>query len=181
MLPPGDGTSVARYPGVARTRRVSRLELEEDPAFQQWQWRAATVLWMALLAVMGATALGAFGNGPLARRTAGEAGSPFWVEYEGVIRHGASTHLVVNARPQPDGEVRFTIGRAALEDFQIERITPEPLSTSPGDDGIEYRFRTHGAGVSRIVLSLKPRALWRVESDITSPAGTLSLSHFILP
>jgi hypothetical protein len=157
------------------------LEVGEDLAFQRWQWRAAQILWAALLAVMAATVLGVFGGGPLSRARAGDAGAPLFVDYERLARFGASMRLVVHARPQPDGDIRFTIDRSILDAFVILHVTPPPASTVVAGSGVEYRFRTGTNGPAAVIVEVQPATRWGVEGAIASPDASVRLRSFIFP
>jgi hypothetical protein len=165
---------------MAEVKRFGTLELEEDLAFQRRQWRAAQVLWLVLVATMVATALGVFGNGLLSQARVGPAHG-LHVEYERIVRFGASVRLVVRATPRPDGAVRFTIDRSLLEAFRVQDITPQPSETALVDGGVEYRFRASTSAPSVVVFEMQPAARWSVQGWIRSPDGALRLRQFILP
>jgi len=166
---------------MAEVRRAGTLELQEDTSFQFWQWRAAQALWLVLLGIMLATALGAFGSGPLSRARAAAPGGALAVEYERVARFGASIRLVVHARPQPDGAVRFTVGRALLDGMRVQHVTPAPAATSIVDDGVEYRFEMGEPRIATVLFELQPATRWTVEGEIRSRDGAVQLQQLILP
>lgn len=166
---------------MSRTSRVGSLEVEQDLAFQSWQWRASQALWFLLLAVILAAALGVFGGGPLSHAEAGSVTGQLWAEYERVVRFGASVRLIVHARPQPDADIRFTLGHSLVRAFRIERITPSPSSTALADNGVEYRFPAEGTGTGMVIFELQPEVRWRVDGRIASPDDTLQLQLFVLP
>lgn len=166
---------------MAEVKRFGTLELEEDLSFQRRQWRASQVLWMVLVGTMIATALGVFGNGPLSSARAGAPDGPLRVEYERVVRFGASVRLVVRARPRPDGAVQFTIDQSLLQAFRVQDVTPPPSATALGDGSVEYRFQANTSAPSTIVFEMQPAALWSVHGQIRSPDGAVQLRQFILP
>lgn len=166
---------------MAEVKRSGTLELDEDLVFQRRQWRASQILWMVLVGTMIATALGLFGNGPLSRARAGAPDGLLQVEYERVVRFGASVRLVVRARPRPDGAVQFTIDQSLLDAFRVQDVTPQPSAAALVDGGVEYRFQANTSAPPVIVFEMQPAALWSVQGEIRSPAGAVQLRQFILP
>jgi hypothetical protein len=166
---------------MAEVKRFRTLELEEDLPFQKRQWRASQMLWLVLVAIMAATALGVFGNGPLSRARAEDPDGPLQVEYERVARFGASVRLVVRARPRADGTVQFRIDRSLLHAFRVQDVTPTPSAAALVDGGVEYRFQANTSGTSAIVFEMQPAAHWSVQGWIRSPDGAVRLRQFILP
>jgi hypothetical protein len=166
---------------MAEVTRPDGLELDEDLPFQKRQWRASRMLWLVLVALMAATALGVFGNGPLSRAEAGDPDGPLHVEYERVARFGASVRLVVRTRPQADGTVQFRIDRSLLDAFRVQDVTPPPSAAALADDGVESRFQAHTPRTLAIVFEMQPAARWSVQGRIQSPDGAVRLRQFILP
>jgi hypothetical protein len=161
--------------------RDAALELEEDLSFEQSEWRRARLLWFILLAVMGATGLGLFGNGFLSQTRAGDLAGPLWVEYSRVARFGSPVRLEVHARSQPDGSVQFTVGGSLLQALQIEQVTPPPSSARIVEEGVEYRFEAGTSGTGRVIFEMQPAARWNVDGEIRSPDATVRLRQFVLP
>jgi hypothetical protein len=166
---------------MPEVKRFGTLELAEDLAFQQRQWRASQMLWLLLVATMIATVLGVFGNGVLSRARAGAAQGSLQVEYERIVRFGASVRLVVHADPRPDGSVQFTIDRSLLDAFRVQDVTPQPSAAALVDGGVEYRFEANTSAPSAIVFEMQPAARWSVQGWIRSPGGAVRLRQFILP
>jgi hypothetical protein len=166
---------------MAQVRRVGSLEVEEDLDFQSRQWPASRALWAVLLALMLATVLGVFGSDPLSRQHAGAPDAPLRVEYERVARFGSSVRLVVHARPQPDGDVRFALARSLLDAFRVRHVTPAPSSSAIVERGVEYRFRAGRSGTATVIFEMQPAIRWSVHGQIESPDGAVHFSQFILP
>lgn len=159
------------------------LELEEDLEFHARQWRVSQALWVFLLALMAATATGLFGNGLLSRGTAGHTGGPLRIEYDRVARFGLPLRLVVHARPSTESgrTISFTIDRAYLDGFSIQRITPEPASASIVDAGVQYVFETQSPGAAAVVFDMQPATRWKVSGRIRSGEAAVALTQLILP
>ena len=166
---------------MARPKRFASLELEDDIGFNEWQWRVSTALFWLLVAIIVAASVGVFGSGPLSRARAGEVGGPLWVEYDRLVRFGATARMTVHTRPQPDGTIRLTVGHPLLHTFRVEQITPAPERTTVTVDGIEYSIRADAAANATVTFDLQPIRRWRTHGDIRSPDAAVRVRQFVLP
>lgn len=157
------------------------LQLPDNPHHHEWEWRLARFMEMLLPALMVATALGAFGHGPLSRAHAGEPGAPLWVEYDRIARFGASVRLLVHAQPGTGDVIELTLDRPLLEAFAIRNITPAPASTGLAADGVTYRFAARAPQTAPVIFELQPARRWRVHGHIRSPAAAVRVAQLILP
>jgi hypothetical protein len=156
------------------------LQLEHDQRFHEREWRAGTVTWFLLLALIVATLLGAFGDGWLSRARAGDPESALSVEYERIARFGSAQRLVVHARPGPDGMVRLRMGPSLVDAFHVVRITPEPAAAALAADGLDYRFPSQGTG-QPIVFDLESTRTWFVAITVQTDEAALRCAQFIFP
>jgi hypothetical protein len=113
------------------------LEVSEDPGFSAKVWRIERLAWAAMALTIIAALAGAFGEGPLSRREAGEPGSAIRLEYERFVRNQAPVHLRMRLGPgvaDADGRVRLWVSRGYLDAFKLEQVTPAPewVETAPG-------------------------------------------------
>jgi hypothetical protein len=166
---------------MARTKLIGTLELEEDLQFQQWQWRIASALWLSLVALMIAAALGLFGGGVLSRARGGVPDGPLWAEYERVARFGATAPLTVHARTGADGSIRITFDSALLRAFRVRDVTPPPAAAVIVTDGVEYRYQAPGQGVAVLAFELDPAERGLVRGEIRSAGTSVRLTQLILP
>jgi hypothetical protein len=166
---------------MARTKLTGTLELEEDLQFQQWQWRIASALWLSLVVLMIATALGLFGGGLLSRARGGVPGGPLWAEYERVTRFGATAPLTVYARTGADGTIRITFDSELLQAFRVRDVTPPPDAAVMVTNGVEYRYQAPGTGVAVVAFELDPVERGLIRGEIRSPASSVRLTQLILP
>ena len=157
-----------------------RRPVEEDLEFERAQWRFTRVLWYALLALMAATLLGVFGNGPVSSAEVGSREAALRIQYERFGRLGAAMRTTVHLQPAADGSASFTIDRPYLDAIRIVAITPEPESAALSPDGIRYRF-TGLAAPAVVTLDFEPVQPWRVRGRFTRDATEHSVSHFIYP
>lgn len=162
-------------------KRVSSLQIEEDLGFHETSWRVARVTLTLLIAVMLATAIGAFGGGPLSHARALDSTGANRVEFERLLRFGASTRLRIHLGPARDGVATFTLDRVFVEAYQILRITPEPESASLIQEGVAYRFAVEPGSDAEVLLELQPARRWLVRGTIRAGDAPLTLTQFVFP
>ncbi|MCM8748094.1 hypothetical protein NET02_02945 [Thermomicrobiaceae bacterium CFH 74404] len=121
-------------------RRVGDLEIEEDLEFQRAMWRVQKIGWVVIGIIVVAALLGLFGNGPLSRAVAGQAGLRFRVEYERFARYKAPMSMTIRIEPgvAQQGRVRVWVAREYLEAIAIQQIVPEPVEVLSQEDGTTY-------------------------------------------
>jgi hypothetical protein len=68
------------------------LQIDDDPAFQKKEWRVQRIGIALLALLVAAAAAGLTGmGGPLNDAEAGRRGDPVFVEFERVVRQGATS------------------------------------------------------------------------------------------
>ncbi len=157
------------------------LELEEDLRFQQGEWHAARVLWVVLILLMAATALGLFGNGPLSRARAQAPAGGLWVEYPRFARFGTSERFEVHTRPGPDGLARVSMSRSLLDRLLVVHITPRPRSATVTAEGVEYQFDVQPAPDTPIVFEVQSSRAWVARGRIRSGRDAVQIEELIYP
>jgi hypothetical protein len=162
-------------------KRLGSLDILEDLEFHDASWRVARITMGVLLALMLATALGAFGSGPLSHARAGNPAEGPRVEYERLLRFGASTRLRIQLGAAQDSTAVVALDRAFLDAFQIRAVTPEPQSTRLGHDGVVYEFAVEPGSNSRVLLELQPARRWAIRSTLHAGQTPLTLTQFVYP
>lgn len=151
--------------------------------FQRAMWTGQKVGWIVLALLLLLALLGLFSVGPFSSATAVSAGGDLTVDYQRLERSGASSSLRLSVADGPaDGEIRVRIGSEFVKAFTIEGITPDPLQTSTGRDGIDLVYPVPSAYPAIIYLSLRPRQTGLVKSSIAlNDAESVRLSQFVYP
>ena len=160
---------------------TSRLSIEEDLAFERAEARVARVLWVLLLAVMAATLLGLFGNGPLSATQVTDEAAGLRVEYDRFGRLGAAMRTTVQLETSPDGRASFTLDRPYLDAVRIVAIHPEPDASAPMASEVRYAFSGLPAPPATITIDFEPRTFGRIRAQIGTDSGHLSFIHVIYP
>lgn len=157
------------------------LQLDEDLRFEKKQWMFVRITWWVLLLVMAATALGAFGKGPISSNQLTTDEGALAAEYGRFGRYGSSMRLSIKAVPEPDGAVRITLNEQLIESFRVRAITPNPIAARSTSGGVEYEFAAAGSGRVHVLFELQPARRWLVNGSIRSRSGTLQFWQFIYP
>lgn len=161
--------------------RTGDLEIDVDAPFTRFMWRLQRAGWLALSAVIVAGALGVFGDGVLARRTAEAGGGALRVEYERFVRRLGPTEIRIRARAS-GGTLRVWIDREYLESFELRAITPQPVEQRVGAARCELDFElAEGADVGEFVLDLEPRGAGSLAGRIGCGSAEIAIEQFAYP
>jgi hypothetical protein len=125
---------------VAKTTRVGSLEVGQDLAFQQREWKVQRAAWVVALLILVAGFAGLLGGGPLSQTEA--SSGPLALEYDRFARQRSPAALTIRVDPgvAVDGEIPIWLDRAFLEKVDVEHIMPEPTTMEVGSDRVIYRF-----------------------------------------
>lgn len=158
---PFDRGTVPHGKTLTQSRETETIELEQDLDFQRKSWTVQRVSWVLMLLIVVAALLGAFGDGPLSKVTAGDA-QTLSVEYDRFLRVGTSAKLSVTlgtSAPESPSAALW-LDRDWLSGNEVKSIVPEPDSTTVAADRVTYYFSTEPGGIpSKIEFDLKTKAL----------------------
>ena len=185
-LPPDpEGTRVLPRIMIGYAPRMARdLEVEQDLVFQRREWLVQRVAWavLALLLLLGFG--GAFGDGPLARRTLRSPDGRLVATVARFERHRSPSAVVLRVRPeQGEGTVAVWMSREFAEHQHFETIHPEPESVTVGQDRMVYEFNVGGADdVVEIAFDSLPEGIGgkRVRLGLVD-GPTLAFGQFVFP
>jgi hypothetical protein len=132
-----------------------KLEIDDDPKFENKEWKVAEVLWGILLVTLVLALAGLFGSGPISEAWAEENGVE--LSYRRYLRFSAPSILRVKFSPS-GSETQISFPSAYLDQLKIEDITPRPKSEF--DDGESYTFIFDTAGKEKdfsVKINFEPR------------------------
>jgi hypothetical protein len=168
---------------VPEIGKVGDLEIDQDLDFQQKEWSVERWGWvlMALLAIAGL--LGLFGQGPLSRKSA--ANGPVKVEYGRFERLLAPVewNLELDQQMLKNGEARVRVDKSLLNQYNIQRIEPQPESEEVAPDHVIFVFQVPqgGKGIT-INFNLQPIKLGPASGQVGQENGPmLPVNQFIYP
>jgi hypothetical protein len=155
------------------------LQLAQDAAFQQREWRLQRVGWWGLGVFVAAAVAGLFGGGPLSRAHAATADARLAVDYQRFLRSGAAMRLTITLQPASPAPVTVRLPRNYVDGIRLERVTPEPASVSLRDDVVELTFAGAAGDRLAIIIDAEPRGPGRLHGRIDTDRGSLSFWHFV--
>ncbi len=149
-------------------RHVGDLDLDQDLAFEERQWKIQRVGWVVMALIVVAALLGVFGSGPLSAATVGDEAS-LALQYQRFVRHQGQGELVVRVAPNEtvEGRVEFWLTTEFLGEIDLQGISPEPDEVrSAGDRQIFVFLVNDPAGPLEVTISYFPNGLGRVSGGI---------------
>lgn len=161
-----------RYPG---------LEINEDLRQERREWIVQRLVWPLLYLLLGAIALGLFGDGPLSKTVEGAEGAPLRIEYERFMRHRSPDTLRVTALPAGD-RLAVSIDRRYLQRIAIDQIEPLPERVIAGADATRFIFQAGSPQALEVLFTIRPDRVGGAEGWIAANGGQpLHFSQFVYP
>jgi hypothetical protein len=152
------------------------IEMDEALGFHQKGWTVQRIGWTCFVLVIILASLGMFGNGILSHRKTETGGN--MVEYEryGRFENNTSLHFLAN---NENGQAVVYIPQQYLQDFELERITPEPDQQMVINGYYVYSFRADAP--VHILLRGMPKKRGSIEAVVRINNTPFTLSQFIFP
>ena len=122
-------------------QRIGDLDIDQDLAFQQKQWRVQRGAWLAGVLVLLLALSGLFGGGPLANASVSDTTNALTVDHERIERRHSPSTLSLNVVPagtQPT--LQLWVNASFLNDVEITNIQPEPSGMVPDGDRTILEF-----------------------------------------
>lgn len=139
-------------------KQVGTLQIDQDLPYQQKFWVIQLAGWIVFLMLLLAAALGlAGGAGPLNQSSVDNG--QIEVKYQPFARRVAPTDIDVTLKSLAGSTAQLMVQRDFLNEYQIQKITPEPSSVKAGDDMLIYEFSVpEGATSLGVSFALEPDA-----------------------
>lgn len=126
---------------MAEIQRVGDLELDQDLAYQQREWRAQRIGWAVLGLLIVAASLGLMGPGLFNKATLQGDGVQLEIPRTQRYWAPAQVQFVLSADASAGEHVRLWLSQGFLGSVQVQQITPQPESVTATADGQTYLFR----------------------------------------
>lgn len=121
----------------------NELEIAQDLPFEKRSWLMQRIAWIAGALVLIAALLGVFGNGPLSRTEKSSQDGALRLEYQRIVRFQAPCELRIHIADSQSNDKAFQlwVSSECFENTLLNRITPEPQSSTLKPDGIIHEFK----------------------------------------
>lgn len=165
--------------------RVGELEVNQDLAFEEREWRMERAGRALVILVMLVALGGLFGNGPLSWTTVTTPDGALRVSYERFGRRGGPQELTLRAtaRAGRSGSWQVEVSRDYLASLQVSAITPEPDAVETVEGAVRYRFAQAAPGADlEVVLAVTPRLVWSQRGEVRLAGGQpATVTQFFFP
>lgn len=165
--------------------RIGDLELNEDISFQEREWTAERIGWVALFVLLALAVLGLFGNGPISWTSATSDSGALEVSFERFGRRGGTQSVTLRAEASAasEGAWEIDISSDYLGAVRVDAMTPQPDSVAAVPGGSRYTFLQASDGADlEVEFSLTPTSLWGASGDIGLVEGDpVTVRHFFFP
>jgi hypothetical protein len=154
------------------------LELEMSDAFAARERLIHRIALAAMMLIIVAGLLGAFGFGPLSVAT--RTGSDYRLTYDRLARNGAPFAIEVQTTTGRRSQV--WIDRWLLDATRLERVVPEPSEERPHAGGVTFVFAEPAGAPPHVTFHFVGDAVGAVRGRVgRSPTDAVGLSVFFYP
>ncbi len=170
---------------MTEPKRIGDLEIYQDLAFQEREWKVQRIGWAIMLLVILLALLGLFGTGPISTGSAEGGDGAISAGYERFIRHDGRTTLTleVDGDQAANNEVRLWVSQDYLDAMEIQQISPQPSEAIAAGDRVIYVFPIDDpSSTLSVSFSLRPQDMGRITGEAGVPDGpSLSFSNLSYP
>ena len=134
----------------------NKVAVGENLEFQRKWWRFEKVIWAFFLLILIADVLGLFGRGWLAKAVKSDE-STVTLEYERFARASTPSIMTFHFGPNAihDGRIQLYVSQSVIKKLGAQRVSPQPISSTLGNDGITYTFVASGLPAT-VEIELQP-------------------------
>ena len=120
-----------------------------------------------MVAFVGSALAGLMGRGPYSHDTVAPPGAGMAVDFEPVARAQTPTQITFHIRNETDAtEMRLFVSTTVVEPMGLERVIPQPLSSSPVQGGLQLTFLVPpGARDAHVRLVVQPSGIGPITLD----------------
>lgn len=159
------------------------LDVRQDDAFQQKEWRVQRVGWSLMALFVLAGLLGVFGVGPLTSATTSSADGVVTVEHDRVARLEADNSLTLTfgADAIEDGMITVEVTGTWPAGVDLQGVTPEPAEQRALPDGVVWEIPVERPGEIDVTLTFRAQELGTIGADVTVGDETATFTQLVLP
>jgi len=162
-----------------------RLELHQDEAFQNREWRLQRLAWVVWGVILVAALAGVLGPGPLSRTETTSPDGQVTVAYDRFVHyhHPEKLQVTLSTPDTSDEDLRLQLSQSLIDRVAIRRIEPEPVERQLVSDGAVYVFRREpGAQRTKIIFYLEFDKIGDGAGNLRLTGGDpVELRQFVYP
>lgn len=170
---------------MAGPKRVGSLEVAQDLAFQQRQWKAECIGWAFMLLIALLVLIGLFGNGPLSSASVEAPDGDLSAAYGRFARQEAPSTLTfqVVGSQATNNEIELWVSQDYLESVEVQRISPQPTEVRGGENRMIYVFAIDDPSATlQVTFSLEPQEMGRLSGEVGVAGGpTVTFNQISYP
>lgn len=170
---------------MASLQRVGDLEIPQDMAFQEREWIAQRIGWIAMLVIVMVALTGLLGAGPLSQATAGDNERPLQIAFPRFAHVETPTELTIHlkAGAAMSNEARIWLSRAYLQDNEVRQVVPPPDRVEAGADRLIFVFQiSDPAQEAAFTFFIEPQQIGAHSGNVGLDGGaTVSFNQFVYP
>jgi hypothetical protein len=149
-------------------------------AQQRREWVLQRAAWVVVGLILAGSLAGAFGKGPLSRRTLHVQG--LTLTYDRIVRFQDQIELRVRVEGGASGVVSLEVGDDYLSHVELKSVVPEPEEQRSRPGVVELRFRPARAGEPvEVSVRVKVEKVGTLKGSVSAGAGVLRFEQFCLP
>lgn len=137
--------------------KVDQIAVGEDLDFQRKWWLLEKIVWPILLLLVLCDVLGVFGRGWLSKARQSTPDNALALEYERMERASTPSIMTFHFGPEAihNGHIVLYVSDSIVKPLGAQRISPQPVVSTIGDNGITYTFAASVTPAS-VQIALEP-------------------------
>jgi hypothetical protein len=134
-----------------------KVAVGENLEFQRKWWKFERIIWSIFVLLIICDLLGLFGRGWLANAQRETPDGALKLNYERIERTSTPSVMTLHFGPSAiqNGHIQFYISDSIVKPLGAERISPQPATSTVGNDGITYVFPATQSPAD-VQISLQP-------------------------
>jgi hypothetical protein len=159
------------------------LEIDENLAFQEREWRWERIGWILIALVLTAGVTGVFGHHPVTRVTNQTSNRQIVIDYERFGRNDSASEIIIHvtSNPHADKTVYLWINADYLDSINVTTISPWPVRGEAREGERAFVFQTDGTAFS-VILSIQFHTIGLLHGRVkVNEQEVLSLTHMVWP
>jgi hypothetical protein len=162
--------------------QASPPPISDDMKFQQRAWVVERAGWLAMTLFVALGLLGVFFSGLLSDTTVATQDRALVVTYQRFEHRTKRSHFTIRVAAPLAGEVSLRLGASFARAYDIESLTPQPVSSTAGAAGLELDFAPSTAGDLSVEVAARAKRFGILRTEIAVQGrGSVAITQIIYP